>query len=158
MASFPLATRCGRYSTGCTARKPGRSKIAGIPLNVDTERRTNLRHCQNVLTQDPSAKSIRLGSEQCRILKDAALECFGAAATVRLFGSRADPQRRGGDIDLYVEAPGLTAEQVLDAKLRFLVMAKRRLGDRRIDVVVNPEAPETPLPIHRVARETGVLL
>lgn len=106
--------------------------------------------------QDP--RTLRITSQQRQTLKALALRCFGSDAQIWLFGSRADPGRHGGDIDLYVEVPGMTPDQALDAKLHFLVLAKQQLGDRRIDVVLNTAAPEFPLPIHRVARTTGVPL
>lgn len=46
---------------------------------------------------------MRLEPGEVKAIKAAAAHAFGADAIVRLFGSRADDARRGGDIDLHVE-------------------------------------------------------
>lgn len=92
------------------------------------------------------------------MISSTAAEFFGERASVFLFGSRLDDTRRGGDIDLFVTVPEFSLQRKLDAKLRFLVAIKRKLGDRRIDVVFAPGDGEEVLPIHRIAKETGVRL
>lgn len=101
---------------------------------------------------------MRLTSQQIESLKQVAAEVFGPQAQICLFGSRADDHRRGGDIDLYVSGVVLSMDAQLDAKLRFLVKAKRLLGERRIDLVFAPMPGQPVLPIQRIARETGVPL
>lgn len=57
---------------------------------------------------------------------------------VSVFGSRIDPTKRGGDIDLIVLAPDLAAAERLALSLRIAV-AFRSVCDQKIDVhVVNP--------------------
>ena len=56
-------------------------------------------------------------------------------ADVFLFGSRVDDARRGGDIDLLV----LSQRIDLMAKLDILGDLHRRLGERRIDLLVFPD-------------------
>ncbi len=96
-------------------------------------------------------------SEQDRAkLKRAVCDIVGAGAATRVFGSRLDDSRRGGDLDIYVEVetalqnPAWTAAQIV-------ARAQHYLGDRRIDVVLK-DAVSVELPIHQIARETGVLL
>ena len=92
-------------------------------------------------------------------LKKAVREIAGDHALVRLFGSRADDARRGGDIDLLVELadPLDGAENPAWLAARIIARAQTYIGERRIDVVLrDPALPE--LPIHRIARETGVQL
>lgn len=101
---------------------------------------------------------MRLTPQQIESLKQVAAEVFGSQAQIRLFGSRVDDQRRGGDIDLYVTGIALPLEAQLDAKLRFLVKAKQRLGERRIDLVFAPLSGQPVLPIQRMAEDTGVPL
>ncbi len=101
---------------------------------------------------------MRLTPQQIESLKHVAAEVFGSQAQIRLFGSRVDDRRRGGDIDLYVTGVALSVEAQLDAKLRFLVKAKQRLGDRRIDLVFAPLPGQPALPIQRMAEEAGVPL
>lgn len=52
----------------------------------------------------------------------------------------------------------LPLEPQLDAKLRFLVKAKQRLGERRIDPVFAPLPGQPVLPIQRMVEDTGVPL
>ncbi len=101
---------------------------------------------------------MRLTDHQIAVIKSTAREIWGAQVQVRLFGSRVDDNRRGGDIDLYVSGVTLPAEEQLQTKLRFLVRLKQLLGDQRIDVVFAPVEGEAVLPIQRMAQATGVLL
>lgn len=99
---------------------------------------------------------MRLTEEQVKVIHDTAEAMFGADARVYLFGSRVDDNRRGGDIDLLVEVThGL--DNIASATARFTAKLQRRLGDRRIDVLlVDPQTRRQT--IHRVARETGIVL
>jgi predicted nucleotidyltransferase len=82
---------------------------------------------------------MRLTETQRRLIRAAGLRHFGV--TPRLFGSRLDDDRRGGDIDLFI--PGRwSAVEAVSRRLRFCAEVKARLGDQKIDVVVeNPDAP-----------------
>jgi predicted nucleotidyltransferase len=101
---------------------------------------------------------VRLAPEETEAIRTAAREVFGPAAEVRLFGSRADDARRGGDIDLHVEVPGPDDPALLDdLRFRFVDLLHGRLGEQRIDVVVH--AAEAALrPIDRIAMAEGVRL
>jgi predicted nucleotidyltransferase len=101
---------------------------------------------------------MRLNQHQIETLKRLGTENFGTQAKLMLFGSRADDSRRGGDIDLYVTGIDLTPDQLFDAKLDFLVKAKRALGEQRIDVVFSPAPLQNPEPIHIEAQRTGIQL
>jgi predicted nucleotidyltransferase len=75
---------------------------------------------------------------------------------VWLFGSRTDDTARGGDLDLLVESPVPVPHpaRLLAAIGARLEMA---LGERRIDLLL--QAPNLKqLPVHRVAKATGILL
>ncbi|MFA7267760.1 MAG: hypothetical protein WC073_00315 [Sterolibacterium sp.] len=96
---------------------------------------------------------MRLSADTAAIIRDTAAEMFGGP--VRLFGSRLDDSARGGDIDLYVETE-LVAAEAEERRLRMLARLARRLGDRKIDLVVKSVDGE--LPIHAVARREGVIL
>ncbi len=52
-----------------------------------------------------------------------------------LFGSRPDDATKGGDIDLYIELP--VEDYVYAKKLRFWCELVKRLGDQKIDIVIN---------------------
>lgn len=80
---------------------------------------------------------------------------FGSDAGLWLFGSRADDNAKGGDIDLYVE----TADdnQLLEHRLDYLFRLSKVLGEQRVDLVIHQRGKQL-LPIHRIARKTGVKL
>ena len=99
---------------------------------------------------------MRLSEDQRRAIREEVGRIFGSQASVLLFGSRADDSARGGDIDLHIETDGTPAE-LLDRELQLHARLLRRLGERRIDVVVH--ARHQPLrPIDEQARQTGVAL
>ncbi len=56
---------------------------------------------------------------------------------IGLFGSRANPKARGGDIDLYVEIvkPSGTSREEVAAALR--IALEYQLGERKIDLLVD---------------------
>ena len=99
---------------------------------------------------------MRLTAEQRSAIVEETARAFGPTASVRLFGSRVDDAARGGDIDLHVEAEGSPAE-LLERELALYARLLRRLGDRRIDIVVLPRGAAL-RPIDERARHNGILL
>lgn len=99
---------------------------------------------------------MRLTPEQRQIIREEVTRVFGPQATVHLFGSRVDDARRGGDVDLYIEAEG-TRRELFDRELDLYARLQRRLGERRIDIVVHGRG-EPLRTVDRHARETGVAL
>lgn len=99
---------------------------------------------------------MRLTAEQRSAIVEETTRAFGPTARACLFGSRVDDARRGGDIDLHIEAEGSAAE-LLDRELALYAQLIRRLGERRIDIVVQPRGA-APRPIDEQARRNGVLL
>jgi uncharacterized protein len=79
-----------------------------------------------------------LSNEQRRAIREAVEHQFGTDARVYLFGSRVDDDLRGGDIDLLVELEGIPAHSrgAVEAKFRTLVEIQRRIGERKIDLIV----------------------
>lgn len=100
---------------------------------------------------------MRLSSGQVEAIKQETEHFFGAQAEVWLFGSRVDDNRRGGDVDLYVRSGMSDADQLAAARFAFLARLKRRIGDRKIDLVLQRSGGEE-LPIHELARQQGVKL
>ncbi len=80
---------------------------------------------------------------------------FGAAAEVRVLGSRARPEARGGDLDLHVRVPGPAPGKA--AELRALAALERAVDERRVDLLVLG-ADDLPRRVDAAALETGVLL
>jgi predicted nucleotidyltransferase len=99
---------------------------------------------------------MRLSQSDIGAIKSVVAEICGERAVVRLFGSRLDDAAKGGDIDLMVELDEAVEHPArLSAWLSVKVM--RAIQGRKVDVIlVAPNLEE--LPIHRIAREQGVIL
>ena len=96
-----------------------------------------------------------LNEKQVQSIKAALEVSYGPDAEVWLFGSRTDDALRGGDIDLLVRnAP--EGENWFKCKIKFQVEMEKRLGERRIDVVVEKTGDERL--IVRNACENGIRL
>lgn len=99
---------------------------------------------------------MRLTERQRTIIRDCAVQTFGPETSVRLFGSRLDDHKKGGDIDLLVESPGLVENAGLTAA-RMSARIQMQLGERRIDILYTwPGYPQSP--VHRSALREGVVL
>ena len=68
-----------------------------------------------------------------------------------LFGSRLDDQKRGGDVDLYVETDMHTLMDEIRCKLQL-----EQSLDMPVDLIVNSRDEVTP--IAQIAKMTGVAL
>lgn len=80
-------------------------------------------------------RGVRLDERELTAIRSAARLAFGPTAVVRLFGSRADDTRKGGDIDLHVEiGDDLDAWQ---ARTRFEDCVFARIEEQRIDLVLH---------------------
>lgn len=77
---------------------------------------------------------------------------FGADAAVWLFGSRVDDERRGGDVDLYVEP---TREIPLLSELRCKIALEESL-DLHVDLVIKEHGKNKA--IYQLAKSQGVQL
>ena len=83
---------------------------------------------------------MRLTEQQRAVIREVGLRHFGVIP--RLFGSRLNDSARGGDIDLFI--PGAwSAEEAVTRRLRFCAELRHRLGDQKIDVVVEQRAPSS---------------
>ncbi len=98
---------------------------------------------------------MRLEAFEVAAIKSAARLAFGQDVAVRLFGSRVDDGRRGGDIDLHVEATGPL--DVWKAKDDFLDRLFARIDHQRVDVIVTQRG-DTPQPIEAIAYRDGIVL
>jgi predicted nucleotidyltransferase len=99
---------------------------------------------------------MRLSQHSQQIIRDTVREVFGDEAKVKLFGSRTNDDARGGDIDLLVELPSITAE-IERKTLQLTAKLQLRIGDQPIDVlVIDPSTPKQP--IHEQASITGISL
>lgn len=102
--------------------------------------------------------NVRLSPRDIDILQRAFRATFPAEDHLWLFGSRVDLNKRGGDIDLYIETHQADAADAVRQKSQFLVAIFRELEEQKIDVVLNRVGLSPPLPIYAIARQEGVLL
>jgi hypothetical protein len=98
---------------------------------------------------------MRLDQEKIPLLARAVPESFGVKATVRLFDSRTDDSKRGGDMDLYIETD--LDRDIVARRSALLVRLADIFGDQKIDVAVRPRS-RLPDPLHVIAVESGILL
>ncbi len=98
---------------------------------------------------------MRLSDEEVRAIKASAIEAFGEPAVVRVFGSRLDDRRRGGDIDLHIDLP--TDQPVLAATALFRELLNKRVGEREYDILVS-QPGQSPSSVCRKAMAEGVVL
>ena len=75
-----------------------------------------------------------------------------------LFGSRVEPTKKGGDIDLYIETNAPTIKEAVEMKNQFLWQLEQKIREQKIDVVINMLSFPHPLSIHEVAKNEGVQL
>ncbi|HQS83991.1 MAG: hypothetical protein B7Y25_03550 [Alphaproteobacteria bacterium 16-39-46] len=88
----------------------------------------------------------------CRIFRD----FFLRDDKIWIFGSRVNPNAKGGDIDLYIETEYKSPKEIIEARLKFLAALKIQTGDQKIDVIV--KYGNNLLPIYEVAQKEGVRL
>ncbi len=101
--------------------------------------------------------SVRLTPKEIQVISQAFRKHFGKDDHLWLFGSRVDMQKRGGDIDLYVETQKDSAAAV-SSKLSFVTDIWTQIGEQKIDVVLHLMSFDYHLPIYDVAKTEGVLL
>ena len=101
---------------------------------------------------------MRLSEHEKETLKHAALACFGQGTRMRLFGSRADEHRKGGDIDLLIESPLTDPAEIAKAHTRFLSQIYKRLGEQKVDVLIDYPGRRSHPPIFQVALQECILL
>lgn len=93
---------------------------------------------------------MRLANEEQSAISDA-IHQIDAAASIYLFGSRTDDTAKGGDIDLLV----LSKKIDLMAKLEILAQLHQKLGDRKIDIAIYPDATR---PFPRMVMQEAIRL
>jgi predicted nucleotidyltransferase len=99
---------------------------------------------------------MRITTIQHQAIKKIIVEIAGEDASVILFGSRTDDNKRGGDVDLLIELPNIVDNPAwLIARLSARI--SRSMEGRRVDVLLtSPNLLK--FPIHEHAKSTGILL
>lgn len=97
---------------------------------------------------------MRLKEEEILKIKENAKIFFDDDAKLYLFGSRVDDNKKGGDIDLYIEI--MIKDKIVERKIKLLGKLQQLLGEQKIDIVVNDFENEKY--IYKVAKEEGAQL
>ena len=95
---------------------------------------------------------MRLEPEQAQAIREE-VRRFDADAMIYLFGSRADDNARGGDIDLLVVSDRFGFRDLLHLRTAIL----DRIGWQQLDLVVRRQ-DQLDEPLSVVARQTGIKL
>ena len=81
---------------------------------------------------------MRLSNKDIAAIKEVTRRVFGDNATISLFGSRTDDNKKGGDIDLFIQCNcQISREELYQLKIKFLVLLKKIIDDQKIDVLIN---------------------
>ena len=92
--------------------------------------------------------AMRLSESQRTIITESVAEVFGQDVIVRLFGSRTDDAKKGGDIDLFVEIPSVDPLKTRKS-VQLAGKISRRLDDMiDVDVIVKDDSTRISL-IHQ---------
>lgn len=89
--------------------------------------------------------------ENERIAITSSIKELDPQAKIYLFGSRTDPAKKGGDIDLLILSQYLTNSDKLSLKRRIF----EKIEEQKIDILI---ARDTTDPFVRLALKTGVRL
>ena len=105
----------------------------------------------------PVREGVRLSARSAALVRQVVGEVFPAPARVLLFGSRLQPDARGGDLDLLVIS---RADRETLERARILAVARLQLGlgDQHIDLVATSDPERDERTVVREALRTGVPL
>jgi predicted nucleotidyltransferase len=99
---------------------------------------------------------MRLTDHQIAAIRILAHQLAGTQSRVRVFGSRIDDTKQGGDLDLMLELPD-PVENPAFLAAQLAAKVSRLMNGRKVDVLLS--APNLMrLPIHDVAFKEGVIL
>ncbi len=98
-------------------------------------------------------RKIRISEKEVEIIKKSAEEVFGKGTKVYLFGSRVYPEKKGGDIDLYIKPQN--KDNLFEKKIKFIAVLWERLGEQKIDVILEKNPARD---IEKIALKEGVEL
>lgn len=109
------------------------------------------------MTKDLLTK-IRLSNDELLAIQQSFRTIFLPSDHLWLFGSRANINKKGGDIDLYIET---NINDFTDTRARenaLVLMLWNQIGEQRVDVVINILSENKQLAIYKIARDTGIQL
>lgn len=97
---------------------------------------------------------MRLSTEVKKQIIIHAIQYFGADIKLYLFGSRVHDNKKGGDIDLYLES---SKEIDINQQIKFLNNIYKYVTQRKIDLIINTPSKKDK-PIFHTAKQEGILL
>jgi len=99
---------------------------------------------------------MRLTNQQIQLISHVAHQVAGNECQVRIFGSRLDDAKRGGDVDILLELPDAVDNPALIAA-SVSARVSRAMYGRKVDVLIS--APNLMrFPIHDIAFKEGQLI
>ena len=145
--------------SGPTAKAEIIQRFATLPL-VQPDRNDHVEAAEIRNGFQPCAgynRLTRLTSDDRQDIAAAAKAVLPPGTRVLLFGSRVDDLRRGGDVDLLVETPThQPPDEVVRLRSLFTAQLYRRMGERRIDVLVCARDQTDGRAVVAAARRDGV--
>lgn len=99
---------------------------------------------------------MRLTPEQINIIKEKTALIFGDDSKIYLFGSRTDDNKKGGDIDLFIDLDKEIESPVLKT-IRLNGLIQQAIGMQKIDIIFHTPDYDWK-PIHAEAKKRGILL
>lgn len=107
-------------------------------------------------TINTTKHKVRLSTTEINAIRAAVSRQLGDGACIRIFGSRARENEKGGDIDILIETEQQLSSRVATA-CRLASELQIQLGDQKIDIIIADPATQEQT-IHQIARQTGVVL
>ena len=95
---------------------------------------------------------MRLTNKELEVIISTFKEIF-KSGKIYLFGSRVDDNKKGGDIDLYIQTKEI--DNLTEKKINFLVNLKQKIGEQKIDVVISRDKNRS---IEKIAIKEGIEL
>ena len=102
-------------------------------------------------------RKTRVRDKELNLIIEAFRKNFTSNDHLWLFGSRVDFSKRGGDIDLYIETV-LSRDEATTQARKLVIDAWNKIGEQKIDVVLNVLKENKKLAIYKIAQEEGVQL
>ena len=99
---------------------------------------------------------IRLSKEEIHIIVKVFKCYFLSSDMLWVFGSRVNVEKKGGDIDLYIETNFKDDNEITHARCEFWNELQDLLGEQKIDIIINNG--DKKLLIYEIARKEGVQL
>jgi len=98
---------------------------------------------------------MRISEFERQCIVDNVSRHIASDAQVWLFGSRCDDEKKGGDIDLYIESDEI--DDPFMARIDLKLALEDALGFQKFDLVYH-QRQKPLLPIHEIAKDEGQLL